>query len=95
MIYLYAVPKALKQDRTAKLRGQVTYRDHAVRIPADAVDEAFIQNLGALIHRISADEPPRRTPSRQECRFCEISVEDCPVRLDEGSEAESRETADL
>ena len=69
MIYLYAVPKALKRYRKAKLQGQVTYRDHTVRISADAVDEAFIENLGALIRRLSADQPARRVPSRQECRF--------------------------
>ena len=95
MIYLYAVPKALRRYRNAKLRGQVTYRDHTVRVPADAVDEQFVQNLGALILRISADEPPRRAPSQQECRFCEITVGDCPVRVDEGSETEAGETADF
>ena len=47
MIYLYAVPKALQRYRTAKLHGQVTYRDHTVRVPAEAMDEAFVQNLGA------------------------------------------------
>ena len=95
MIYLYAVPRALQRYRTAKLRGQVTYRDHTVRIPADAVDEAFIQNLGALIRRITADEPARRVPSRQECRFCDISAADCPVRVDDASVPEAGETADF
>ena len=74
MIYLYAVPRALERYRKAKLRGQVTYRDHTVRIPAEAVDEQFVQNLGALIRRLSADEPARRVPSRRACRFCDISA---------------------
>ena len=40
MIYLYAVPKALQRYReTPSCSGQVTYRDHTVRVPADAVDE--------------------------------------------------------
>ena len=95
MIYLYAVPKALRRYRNAKLRGQVTYRDHTVRIPAEAVDEAFIQNLGALIRRLSADEPARRVPSPQECRFCDITAEDCPVRVDGASGTEIGETADF
>ena len=69
MIYLYAIPKALERFRNAKLSCQVTYRDHTVRIPPDAVDERLVQNLGALIRRLSADEPARRVPSRQECRF--------------------------
>ena len=82
MIYLYAVPRALERYRNAKLRGQVTYRDHTVRIPAGAVDDAFIENLSALISRLSGDEPARRVPSRQECRFCDISAADCPERVD-------------
>ena len=95
MIYLYAVPKALERYRNANLRGQVTYRDHTVRISEDAVDEAFIQNLDALIRRLSADEPARRVPSRQECRFCDITAEDCPVRVGEAPEIDAGETADF
>ena len=95
MIYLYAVPKALQRYRETKLWGQVTYRDHTVRIPAEAVDEKFIQNLGALIRRLSADEPARRVPSSQECRYCDITAADCPQRIDEASEPESGATADF
>ncbi len=95
MIYLYAVPRAIERYRRFKLRGQVTYRDHTVSISAEAVDEQFIQNLSALIRRLSADEPPRRVPSRQECRFCDISAAECPARVDEASETEAGVTADF
>ena len=95
MIYLYAVPRALERYRNAKLRGQVTYRDHTIRIPADAVEGAFIENLGALIRRLSADEPARRVPSRQECRFCDIAAAECPERVDAEPETEAGETADF
>ena len=95
MIYLYAVPKALQRYRNVQLKGQVTYRDHTVRIPAAAVDERFIQNLGALIRRLSGDEPARRVPSAAECRFCDITDADCPERVADTSEAEAGETADF
>ena len=95
MIYLYAVPKALVRYRNAKLRGQVTYRDHTVRISAEVVDDQFVQNLGALIRRLSADEPATRVPSQQECRFCDISAADCPVRIEETFQPEAGETADF
>ena len=95
MIYLYAIPRALERYRTLKLRGQVTYDDHTIRIPAEAVDDQFIQNLGALIRRLAADKPPARVPSRPECRFCDISALDCPERVDEGSEPEGRTTSDF
>ena len=89
MIYLYAVPKALEKYRNAKLRGQVTYGDHTVRIPAEAVDEEFVQKLGTLIRRLSADEPARRVPSRQECRFCDITTADFPGRVNQDHNAEN------
>ena len=81
MIYLYAIPRAMERYRTLKLRGQATYLDHTVRIPAEAVDDQFIQNLGALIRRLAADQPPARVPSRQKCRFCDITAEDCRERM--------------
>ena len=59
MIYLYAIPRVLERYRTLKLRGQATYQDHTVRIPAEAVDDQFIQNLGAWIRRLAADKAPR------------------------------------
>ena len=62
MIYLYAVPKALEKYRNLKPRGQATYLDHTVRIPAEAVDDQFIQSLGTLIRRRA---PTSRPP---ECR---------------------------
>ncbi len=95
MIYLYAVPKALRSYRETKLNGQVTYQGHTVRVPAEAVDEKFIQNLGTLIRRLSAHEPARRVPSPQECRYCDIAAVDCPQRVDEAPEPESGATADF
>ena len=66
MIYLYAIPRALERYRTLKLRGQATYLDHTVRIPAEAVDDQFIQNLGALIRRLASKTPATRMPSTKE-----------------------------
>ena len=81
--------------QNAKLCGQVTYRDHTVRKPAEAVDDAFIENLGTLIRRLSGDEPARRVPSHQECRFCDINAADCPSRVDDEYEPEGSVTDDF
>ena len=51
MVYLYAVPRALGQYRGVMFDGLVTYEDHEVRIPGNAVDETFISNLAQLIRR--------------------------------------------
>ena len=95
MIYLYAIPKALERYRTLKLSGQATYDDHTVRIPAEAVDDQFIQNLGALIRRLASKTPATRMPSTQECRFCDISAADCPERVDGDAEPREGTTSDF
>ena len=38
--------------------------------------------MGALIRRLAADESARRALNPQEYRFCDISKEDCPARID-------------
>ena len=95
MIYLYAIPRALEHYRSLKLKGQATYLDHTVRIPAESVDDQFIQNLGELIRRRAADKPPARVSSRQECRFCNISAADCPDRVDDDLDTEPASTTDF
>ena len=81
-IYQYAIPKALQQFQGKGARGQVRYPGSYVGIPASAISAEFVGNMGALIRRLAADEPARRVPSAQECRFCDISKENCPARID-------------
>ena len=83
MVCMYALPRALERYRGLALSGQVAYPDHVVDIPAAAVDEGFIRNLGSLIRRLAAETSARRVPSPMECRFCEITKADCPDRLEE------------
>ena len=92
MIYIYAVPKALEQYRDLKLRGQGTYQDHTIRIPADAVDDQFVQNLGALIRRLPAERQAERVPSAEECPFRETSTADGPERVDGDGARRERST---
>ena len=88
MLYMYAVPRALGQYRGVVFDGKIAYGDHEVDIPAAAVDETFIQNVSALIQRLSAGEPERRVPSPRECGFCDIASLDCPERMVEDAVAE-------
>ena len=85
---MYAVPKALAQYRGVRFDGQVVYPDHVVDIPAEAQDPEFVANLGALLRRIGGTEPAVRVPSLSECRFCDITLADCPKRVDIGAEDE-------
>ena len=81
-IYQYAVPKALPQFQGKDARGQVRYPNSYVGSPASAINPEFIRNMSSLIRRLAAYEPARRVPSPQECRFCDIGTEECPLRID-------------
>ena len=96
MIYLYAMPESAgPQYRLARLAGEVVYPTHTVRVPKGALPDQFIHNLVSLIRRLAADQPPARIPSRQECRFCDITAADCPDRVDVDLSPEQASTNDF
>ena len=78
MTYMYALPMALPEYRDFKFAGESVYNDRTERVPQGGIDQGFVRNLGSLIRRIAAPEPPVRLPSAQECRFCDITAVDCP-----------------
>ena len=59
------------------------YPDGNVQIPVSGLDQRFIDRLGALIRRLADETPARRVPSISECRFCDITAEDCPERVED------------
>ena len=62
-IYQYAVPKALDQYRGMEFRGHVAFPNGNVGLPVSAVDEWFVESLGALIRWLASETPARRVPS--------------------------------
>ena len=81
MIYMYALPRALHQYQHAKLAGEIVYPTRTARVPMGSLHTQFKTDLGSLIRRIAADKPAARVPSEHECRFCDITAEDCPARV--------------
>ena len=71
------------------------YPDGNVGVSASAVDKRFIEDLGALIRRLASQTPARRVPSAAECRFCDITREDCPDRMEAEEERTGGNTADF
>ena len=82
MLYMYAVPRALHQYRGVTFEGKVIYPDHQDHIPSTAVDDTFINNFSNLIQRLASPNPARKVPSGMECKFCNITVADCPDRIE-------------
>ena len=81
-IYKYAIARARPEYHDRMIAGQVVYPRHVTRVPRRALDNGFIHDLGALIQKVAAPDPPPATPSVQECRFCDITQLDCPERLE-------------
>ena len=82
----------LKEYQGVEFMGHVVYPNSQVGIPASAVDEKFTERLGSLIRRLASETPARRVPSAQECRFCDITAEGFPARIDD--EPREEETTD-
>ena len=95
MIYMYALPRALPQFQHAKLAGEVIYPTGTRRVPMGSLHTQFKTDLGALIRRIAADKPAARVPSEHECRFCDITLEDCTERIETGSAPKGGTTEDF
>ena len=82
MLYMYAISKVTNQHEGVTFTGRVTYPDHEVDVPATAVDEAFIGRMAELVKRLASENPAVKAPSYDECQWCEISVADCPQRVE-------------
>lgn len=80
MIYMYAVPRVLRQYYGMSFDGRVVYKDHEVEIPSSALDQKFIDNVSSLIRRLGSSTPAKKIPNPVECGFCEITKIDCPER---------------
>ena len=95
MTYLYALPKAFLEFRDARISGEIVYPTHIARVPKGAPPGQFIDSLGSTIRRIAAEQPPKRVPSAQECRFCDITAADCAQRIDQSTDADQPTTDDF
>ena len=62
MLYMWALPLAKPRYRDTALEGRVVYADHAVDVPADAIDDDFQAKTVALIERLAAEAAPAQDP---------------------------------
>jgi len=82
LFYLFAIPKS-RPDLVGELVGEVQYAKGDVRItvtPAD-LDPVRMEQLVGLIRTVAGVAPPPKTPSRAECKTCNIGAKDCPQRV--------------
>ena len=81
MLYMYFAPLALPKIKGTKPAGCVTYFKSSVEVPANTVDDAFIQKVNFILGKLDSDTPLKKVPKESECQFCDIGRKDCPERI--------------
>jgi RecB family exonuclease len=84
MLYQWALAQSNARFRGRAIAGRVVYADGGppVLIPPGAINAAFEQRVLECLAQLAAPTPPYRLPSRQECRFCPVSRQVCPERVE-------------
>jgi len=82
MLYMLFLPAYVKAYEGVRFDGNVIYNDSKVPIGWAEVDSSFKELVDALIKRIGADKPCRKVPSLGECRYCDLTKQDCPERME-------------
>jgi hypothetical protein len=83
LIYMLLLPLSTAKCRNVSLAGRLVYSDEVVEVPGKQVNEEFKAQFREAITYLSSTIPARKVPSFQECRFCDISAEYCPERVEE------------
>lgn len=87
LIYMLALPRVRPLLASPEhLAGEVVYGNVVVPVAARDLTSERREQIFALLRVMGADAEPPRTPSANECRFCDIA--DCPDRIDAAPEPE-------
>lgn len=95
MLYMSFLPYSTSgMFRGKKVNGCVVYKDgNKTPIPHQAIDDAFKAQITHFLDILGATAEPKKIPSFDECKYCDITEEDCPEKVK--FEISSEETPDL
>src|SRR5262245_18079856 len=83
LIYMRMLPLYSQQYQRLEITGRVQYRDgHQVDLGPEKLDTQFDANLSHIMKCVTGAAVPVRTPSLQECCFCNLTQSDCPNRME-------------
>ena len=79
MLYMLLLPYGSPLYKGKKLNGCLVYKNgERSEIPASAIDTEFQDRVTYFLNLLEAKEAPRRSPSIAECRYCDLTLADCP-----------------
>lgn len=77
-----------------QIQGNVVYQSAVIPVPAE-IALKLRGKLFDLIKELATSTKPDATPSEMECRYCDVTKEDCPERFGEGSAPFAIETSEF
>lgn len=83
-IYMLALSR-MSAFAQKTIRGVVVYKEDRLDVPP--ISDSFIENFNYFVDLLAGDEEPMKVPSKNDCRFCKITRNDCEERF-EGGDAE-------
>ena len=87
LVYLLLFPIGNPRCGGLKLSGRVVYRNGALDVPPESLDDAFRERFVALVQKVGGEKPLPKNPAWTECRFCDIGPADCLYRVDQPPES--------
>lgn len=81
MIYMYCLPRAKSEFQGKKITGFVVYPQQRIEIPQTIINSQFEENLLYFLSILAEDKEPQKSPSQEECSFCDLSIKDCPEKM--------------
>ena len=65
------------------INGYVVYKNgEKTSVPSNSVNDSFRAQITHFLNVLNAVNEPEKTPSYLECKFCDITKEDCPKRIE-------------
>jgi len=83
LVYMWALGKpTVRPDLAGKvIHGEIVYKDGIEPVGAHELTDAVRQRIGDTVRQISFPMPPEAVPSEKECRYCRLSLEQCPKKM--------------
>lgn len=82
-LYMACLPRYFEKYRGTPVYGQVAYLNGPdVEIEPEEATGEFLADLGTWLDLIESDDAPAKVPSVANCRFCKVTKDDCPERVE-------------
>lgn len=83
-LYMACLPYVAADYQRVPISGEVAYASGCrIEIKPDEACGEFRRDLRTWLELAQSPDPPRKVPSRDNCRFCKISRVDCPERVED------------